>query len=93
MAPGLDEFDVLLEVVLSLVRVYHMWKRHLLGDEQRHSQTKFIVLCISTRAQPIILSRAAMCDLKLNFGLALKWMFCPYFIHRICASIFLVIRV
>ena len=23
MAPGLDEFDVLLEVVLSLVRVYH----------------------------------------------------------------------
>ena len=24
MAPGLDEFDVLLEVVLSLVRVKHM---------------------------------------------------------------------
>ena len=25
VAPGLDEFDVLLEVVLSLVRVHKLW--------------------------------------------------------------------
>ena len=42
MAPGLDEFDVLLEVVLSLVRVSHL----VFGTECGIRLYRFLIIAI-----------------------------------------------